>query len=34
MNYFDKVIDKDLSNMTVENVALQKYFYNFSDEFF
>ncbi|PEJ62424.1 DUF4238 domain-containing protein [Bacillus toyonensis] len=33
VNYFDKVIDKDLSNMTVENVALQKYFYDFSDEF-
>ncbi|EJV52225.1 DUF4238 domain-containing protein [Bacillus toyonensis] len=33
VNYFDKVIHKDLPNMTVENVALQKYFYDFSDEF-
>ncbi|MEB8957943.1 DUF4238 domain-containing protein, partial [Bacillus cereus] len=33
VDYYDKVLEKNLSNMHVDNVAQQKYFYDFSEEF-
>lgn len=33
VSYYDKVLKRDLSNMHVDNVAQQRYFYDFSDEF-
>jgi hypothetical protein len=33
INYYDKILRKPLSNMHVDNVAQESYYYDFSDEF-